>query len=75
VSAECGTVAGYFRHRRAGQEQCQPCRDAMNASNWDRAPHRKARHPALTRLAQRHPEEYRVLLAEEKARLAAGDGR
>lgn len=25
----CGTTAAYFRHIRAGEETCQPCRDAM----------------------------------------------
>lgn len=27
----CGTTAAYFRHIRAGEETCQPCRDAMTA--------------------------------------------
>src|SRR4051812_33511297 len=29
--ARCGTVAGYNRHWRAGEERCQPCKDAMAA--------------------------------------------
>lgn len=27
--SECGSIAGYFRHRRAGDETCRACRDAM----------------------------------------------
>ena len=29
----CGTRAAYQRHRRAGEEPCDPCREAMRAAN------------------------------------------
>ena len=29
----CGTRAAYQRHRRAGEEPCGPCREAMRAAN------------------------------------------
>ena len=29
----CGTRAAYQRHMRAGEEPCDPCRDAMRAAN------------------------------------------
>jgi hypothetical protein len=28
VRQPCGTVAGYRRHRKAGEDACQPCKDA-----------------------------------------------
>ena len=28
----CGTDAGYFRHRKLKEEQCQPCKDAHAAA-------------------------------------------
>jgi len=30
VTARCGTPAGAMRHRRSGQELCEPCREAWN---------------------------------------------
>ncbi|GAB3117979.1 hypothetical protein GCM10027160_29370 [Streptomyces calidiresistens] len=42
--APCGTTAAYSRHRRRGEEPCQPCRDAYNASQ--RARYRRARRRA-----------------------------
>lgn len=31
AEAECGTRAGYFRHRRKGEPACEPCLEAHNA--------------------------------------------
>jgi hypothetical protein len=31
--AECGTTAGYLRHRRNGEQTCGPCRKANTAAN------------------------------------------
>jgi WhiB family redox-sensing transcriptional regulator len=36
---ECGTEAGYMRHRRRGEQTCQPCKNAGNEA-WKQ---RKAR--------------------------------
>ena len=30
---ECGTNAGWTRHRRNNQDPCEPCREAHNAAN------------------------------------------
>jgi len=32
-ASACGTPKGYDRHRRHGNEICQPCRDAKNAAD------------------------------------------
>lgn len=32
----CGTRAAYVRHRRHGEEACQPCKDAVNKYYQDR---------------------------------------
>lgn len=37
----CGTVPGYNRHRRHGEETCQACREAANAYNRQRVEVRK----------------------------------
>jgi WhiB family redox-sensing transcriptional regulator len=34
--AECGTVAGYRRHRNLKEATCQPCRDAHRLDCWRR---------------------------------------
>lgn len=34
--AACGTWHGYRRHRRAGEEPCQPCRDGARAADYGR---------------------------------------
>jgi hypothetical protein len=65
VSASCGTNAGYFRHRRAGQETCGPCRSAHRRLDSDR---NAARQKAASRLAAEHPERWRELYAEELER-------
>lgn len=38
---ECGTEAGYMRHRRAGETPCEPCRLAQNAARRDRRRRRR----------------------------------
>ena len=36
--SNCGTHAGFARHKKANEEPCQPCRDALNLYNkeWKR---------------------------------------
>lgn len=65
----CGTVAAYVRHKRAGEEPCDACREAYNAGHVPRA---KARSRALGRLARMFPQQYAALFAEELAKEAAG---
>lgn len=65
MTARCGTRAGYFRHRRAGEETCQDCRNAHVAVNADRD---AARQRAWGRLAREFPERWRELYAEELER-------
>lgn len=72
----CGTLSGYQRHLRHGEETCRPCRAAANADQRARraanpshvVQHRRyiaARGRALSRLAERHPDEMAALLAQE----------
>jgi hypothetical protein len=62
---QCGSRAGYFRHRRAGEETCRACRDAEYAANADR---NAARQRAYARLAKEQPDRWRELYAEELER-------
>jgi hypothetical protein len=39
---DCGTTAGYDRHRRRGEETCQACRDAITARAKKRYAERRA---------------------------------
>lgn len=32
ITEACGTEAAYKRHRRHGEDPCQPCKDAYNAA-------------------------------------------
>jgi hypothetical protein len=66
--ARCGTLAGYDRHRRAGEATCAACKDAKAIYNYDRT---TARNRALKRLAAEYPERFRELLAEEHEAVAA----
>lgn len=72
-----GTYAGYQAHMRQGIPPCGPCRKA-NAEyarmyRANRSPEKKrrdskkaaARSRALWRLADRHPAEFGIYLAEE----------
>lgn len=73
----CGTDAGYQHHRLHGTEICAPCRAAHAAymANYRVRQVQTATvsaavlasRRALRRLAQRHPQEYQRLLAEEQA--------
>jgi hypothetical protein len=40
VRAQCGTISGYIRHRRQGEEKCDACRAAWSMynsnKNWER---------------------------------------
>ena len=47
--AECGTEAGYKRHRRLGEESCADCRRAVRAAQEDRAARHAAGVPVATR--------------------------
>jgi len=47
--AECGTEAGYKRHRRLGEETCEDCRRAVRAAQEDRAARDAAGVPVATR--------------------------
>ena len=47
--AECGTEAGYKRHRGLGEESCADCRRAVRAAQEDRAARHAAGVPVATR--------------------------
>lgn len=77
TTANCGSRAGYKRHRREGEEACGPCKKAHAAYSRDyrtdggepmlkyRTEARvKAR--AMRKLARRYPDEFRALLIAEK---------
>jgi hypothetical protein len=49
AQAECGTEAGYKRHRRLGEETCQDCRRAVRNAQADRAARHAAGVPVATR--------------------------
>ncbi|MCP2339213.1 hypothetical protein [Actinomadura rupiterrae] len=61
----CGTRAAYKRHKRRGEQPCEPCRQA-NAAYI--RPTGSARHRALKALAERHAAEYDALYRTELAR-------
>jgi flagellar biosynthesis/type III secretory pathway M-ring protein FliF/YscJ len=71
----CGTVAAYVRHRRHGEDACEPCLTAWAAESRARrdanrqiAEHDKARNRvrrlAAAVLIKRHRAEFEELLAE-----------
>ena len=78
MSDVCGTDAGYQRHRRAGEDPCDPCKEARR--NYVRS-HRakrggiadssrrleRARGRAHVRLSEMYPRVFARLLAEELA--------
>jgi hypothetical protein len=75
----CGSYSGYQRHRRRGQQPCEPCREAsrvymagLRARRPDlrkrEASESKARSRALWRLAHEHPARFLELVEEEKQR-------
>jgi hypothetical protein len=47
--AECGTEAGYKRHRRLNEETCEDCRRAVRDAQADRAARHAAGIPVATR--------------------------
>lgn len=77
MSAEHGTVAGYHRHRRAGEPQCAECRRAQNeyVQEWRRRPgtqdprraYARAKGRALQRLLRLYPAEFATLMNEERS--------
>jgi hypothetical protein len=52
--AECGTEAGYKRHRRLGEETCADCRRAVREAQEDRAARHAAGVPLATRAKVAH---------------------
>lgn len=85
--AACGTRAGYMRHKRAGEDACEPCKEANRAyfRVWRRTHpdvygrrynRGAARGRALTRLAREQPDRFRELYDEELPHQEGdGDGR
>jgi hypothetical protein len=84
VEAMCGTNAGWFRHYRANEPPCDPCRFAHNRVTAEHQSRRrrdspekraadallsKAQTRAQRRLAAAHPDEYRALIDEERVLL------
>ena len=77
MSAECGTLAGYTRHRRADETACDECKAAHRdyirsfraAKGVSPSSMRltRARRRAHTRLAAQYPRVFARLLAEEMA--------
>jgi hypothetical protein len=47
--AECGTEAGYKRHRRLDEQTCEDCRRAVRDAQADRAARHAAGIPVATR--------------------------
>lgn len=77
--AQCGTYAGYNRHYRLGEPQCEPCREARRRYQRQRvAKHggktasealtASARYHAMARLARKFPLEFRAFYQEELER-------
>jgi len=75
-ATEHGTHAGYRRHVDAGEPACDAClegnaayvqkwRIEHPASRGARNRYQNARGRAMTRLAQAHPGEFDVYMAEE----------
>lgn len=73
----CGTRGGYERHRRLGEESCDPCKAA--AAEYRRSKRAQggpsgaergralgaARNRAMVRLAELHVIDFELLLREE----------
>ncbi len=74
----CGTYAAYQRHRKRGEQPCDPCKQANTAYARDRRTRSEvrrddalagaARRRAYRRLADAHPAEFRRLYVEETIR-------
>ena len=75
---EHGTVGMYQRHRREGDETCEPCREAWREymAAWRTANTQagqmkalaRARNAAVNALIEKHPYEFRGLFAAAKRR-------
>ena len=76
-----GTPTGYGQHQTAGEKPCDACtaakseydrrwREATGRQKSDRLAAR-AQNKAETRLRRMHPNTYRILYAEELAKLKA----
>jgi hypothetical protein len=74
----CGSYTGFNRHKKAGEEACEPCRLARNEYHRTyrsrpevkakRLAAKSARERALTRLGREYPHRLRQLLWEETRR-------
>jgi hypothetical protein len=77
TSTECGTLAGRRRHRRKGEEPCDPCKTAEATAQRDyrqaHAEDRAARKAAVNALTADNPDRFELLLKEERAK-AGADG-
>lgn len=78
VLAPCGSYGGYQRHKKAGEQACDGCREAnrryMQARRAERPEERdaalaglRARRDAIKILISRHEDEFRALMADIKA--------
>lgn len=66
----CGTNAAYQRHIDRGEATCEPCRKAHNerpSQARGRRIYNAAAGIARRALREAHPDEYRALLADERA--------
>jgi hypothetical protein len=61
----CGTIAAYQRHRRHGEDPCEPCREANRAHS---GPATRARNAAVRRLIDIYPDVFDALFTEELAK-------
>lgn len=80
MSSQCGTYAGYQRHRKAGEAACDACKKAQAdyVAAWRRRTtsvkeqlHKatgRARWAAISRLIDAHPDEWERLFAEERGK-------
>jgi hypothetical protein len=79
---KCGTQGGYQRHKRAGEDACDPCKEAhtlhaqgyrkevrMYGTKTHQALVREARHNAIAVLVQKYSAEYQNLYVRELRRL------
>lgn len=64
----CGTEAAYQRHRRRGEEPCEPCKQAAREVRYPRSGiYQRARIRALGQLGREYRARYLELLDEELA--------
>jgi len=68
LRAGCGTISGYHRHRRAGEQACEACKEAWAIYGYDRT---MVRSRALSRLARENPERFGELMKQEAKAFAA----